>query len=184
MKRDEDTQISGTMNDYLVQRMTDEQHGQEFTIEYLKADFLASAANALSSLRHQAGLTQAQLAERLNTKQSAIARLEADFDGAISLRRYIDFALACGFIPHHITFVPLVTAGSFTLAQPDRSLTFENQQNWMNTTFQLTLEPVGTTSQMTFTVSTSVTTLKEPSPKSNIVATQLQPHQLQEKVAA
>jgi hypothetical protein len=56
-------------------------------------------------------------AERLHTKQPAIARLEADFDGAMSLRRYVDFALACGFIPHHFTFTPIETARNFIITQ-------------------------------------------------------------------
>jgi|SRR5579864_467080 len=115
MEHDEDIEITGTMGDYLVQRLHDEEHSQEYAIEYLKADFLTAAAISLFTLRREAGLTQAQVAESLHTKQSAIARLEADFDGAMSLRRLVDFALACGYIPHHFTFVPVETARDFTV---------------------------------------------------------------------
>ena len=131
MHQDEDIQVEGTMTDYLIQKFTDEKHGKEFASEYLKSAFLASAANGLFYMRQQADLTQAQVAERLNTKQSAIARLEGDFDGGISLRRYVDFALACGMVPHDITFVPLESAISYTIAQPKTLFTQVNHQEWL-----------------------------------------------------
>src|SRR2546428_14111523 len=106
MNQDEDIQVVGTMTDYLIQKFTDEVEGKEFASEYLKSAFLSSAVSALFYMRRQAGLTQAQVAERLNTKQSAVARLESDFDGSISLHRYIDFVLACGMVPPKIKFGP------------------------------------------------------------------------------
>lgn len=116
MGHDEDIRAAGSMSDDLVHKLNEDQDN-EFTVGYLRADFLASAANALSTLRHEAGLTQAQIAEQLHTKQSAVARLEADFDGAMSPRRYVDFALACGFIPHHFMFVPIDVARNLTMIQ-------------------------------------------------------------------
>ncbi len=82
-------------------------------------------------MRRQAGLTQAQVAERLNTKQSPIARLEGDFDGGLSLRRYVDFALACGMVPHNITFAPLESLISYTIAQPKILYTQLNYLEWL-----------------------------------------------------
>ena len=184
MEHDEEVQIVGTVSDYLVQKLSDEERGKEFTVEYLRADFLASAANALSTLRHKAGLTQAEVAERLHTKQSAIARLEADYDGAMSLRRYVDFALACGVIPHHFTFVSVETARNFTIAQPETPLTFENQLDWGNATFRLTLDPDSTISHRTFVVSSSATTLQEAGPKLSMVETQSQALRTRERAAA
>lgn len=122
---------SGTTADNLAQKLTNEEHGQEFALEYLKSDFLAAAVNALFYMRRQAGLTQAQVAERLHTKQSAVARLESDFDGGISLRRYIDFALACGMVPHNITFAPLESVVSYSIAQPNIPFTQVDHQNWL-----------------------------------------------------
>jgi DNA-binding XRE family transcriptional regulator len=127
MERDEDIQILGSVSEHLVQLLNEEK-GSELTIEYLRADFLASAAISLSRLRHDAGLTQAQIAEKLHTKQSAIARLEADFDGAMSLRRYVDFALACGLVPYNFAFVPITVAREFVIKNPEIPLTFENHQ--------------------------------------------------------
>lgn len=174
MERDEDIQITGTMSDYLVEKLRDEEHAKEYAAAYHKADFLTSVANSLFTLRREAGLTQAQVAESLHTKQSAIARLEADFDGAMSLRRFVDFALACGHVPHHITFAPLEIATAFTSEQPLTTFTVENQQSWQKAKFQLKLEPSDARSQATFNVSASVITLKGVSPQLGYVETQAQ----------
>jgi transcriptional regulator with XRE-family HTH domain len=174
MGHDEDIQIAGTMSDYLVDRLRDEEYGQEYAAAYLKADFLTSVANSLFTLRREAGLTQAQVAERLHTKQSAIARLEADFDGAMSLRRLVDFSLACGYVPHHVTFAPLETANAFTREQPQTSFTIENHLDWDKANFQMKLDPVGLDSQTSFSVSTSATTLQGVSPNLGYAETQSQ----------
>lgn len=174
MGNDEDIEITGTMSDYLVERLLDEEHGQEYAAEFLKADFLASVANALFTLRREVGLTQAQVAEQLHTKQSAIARLEADFDGAMSLRRLVDFALACGYIPHHVTFAPLETASAFAREQPQTSFTVENHIGWDKANFQMKLDPASLTSQSMFSVSTSATTLQGVSPNLGYAETQSQ----------
>lgn len=184
MRHDDDVQITGTMSDYLVQRLRDEEQGQEYTIEYLKAVFLASAANALSTLRHEAGLTQMQVSEQLHTKQSAIARLEADFDGAMSLRRLVDFALACGYIPHHFTFTPIETARRFIIEQPETPLSYKNQLSWNNATFQLRLEPAGTASRTAFIAFPSATTLQEVRPSLGVIETQSRTKISQESTAA
>lgn len=162
MEHAEDTQITGTMSDYLVEKLANEEHGQAYAVEYLKADFLTAAAISLFNLRREAGLTQAQVAERLHTKQSAIARLEADFDGAMSLRRYVDFVLACGFTPHQLTFTPIETARTFLIAQPATPLTFENQTKWNNPTFQITLNE--SVSYTIPSIQLPATTLQEAAP--------------------
>lgn len=174
MEHDEDIRITGTMSDYLVDKLRDEEHAKEYAAAYHKADFLASVANSLFTIRREAGLTQAQVAESLHTKQSAIARLEADFDGAMSLRRLVDFALACGYVPHHITFAPLEIATAFTREQPLTSFTFENQLSWQTANFRLKLEPPGAASQTTFNVSAAATTLQEVSPQLGYVGAQSQ----------
>ncbi len=60
-----------------------------------------------------------------------IARLEGDVDGDISLRRYIEFALACGMVPHDITFAPLESVINYTIAQPEVPYTQVNHQEWL-----------------------------------------------------
>ncbi len=149
MDQDEDIQVEGTMTDYLIQKFMDEEQGKEFAAEYLKSSFLTSAVNALFYMRRQAGMTQAQVAERLNTTQSAVARLEGNFDGGISLHRYVDFALACGMVPHNITFVRLESAISYTLAQPKTLFTEVNYQEWLHGNFQPPSAFVATLAQQT-----------------------------------
>lgn len=160
MHQDEDIQVAGTMTDYLIQKFMDEEEGKEFASEYLKSAFLSSAVNALFYMRRQAGLTQAQVAERLNTTQSAVARLEGNFDGGISLHRYVDFALACGMVPHNITFAPLESAISYTIAQPKVLYTEMNYQKWLKTN--------------SLSTSTSVATLAQQSSNSEIMSKTLQ----------
>ncbi|MGN6488134.1 MAG: helix-turn-helix domain-containing protein [Devosia sp.] len=64
----------------------------EFRAEYEKADAEFAVIEALVKARMEAGLTQTEVAERIGTTQSAIARLEG---GGISpslatLRRYAE----------------------------------------------------------------------------------------------
>ncbi len=53
----------------------------------------------LHTIRQAAGLTQAEVAEKLDTQQSAIARWEADTTGALSLENFARIAQACGYAP-------------------------------------------------------------------------------------
>lgn len=183
MTHNDDIQLEGTTDDYLIQKLTDEEHGQEFTEAYLKAQFLSSAANTLFTMRRQAGLTQAQVAERLHTKQSAIARLEADFDGSMSLRRYVEFALACGVIPHDLTFAPVETARAFVIAQPEASFTQENQRKWLKATFQIVPRSTATMFQPTLPAQAAMAAQSEAEPKQNLVQTQAFPFPMQERAS-
>ena len=94
---------------------------------------MSSAVDQLFYARRQADLTQVQVAERLNTKQAAIARIEADTDGSISFRRYAEFALECGMVPLDITLVPIESARNFVIANPDLPLTQINYDTWLLT---------------------------------------------------
>ncbi|MGH2496709.1 MAG: helix-turn-helix domain-containing protein [Ktedonobacteraceae bacterium] len=146
MSKDETIQVDGTMTEYIVQQLTDEQQGNGFTREYLKAGFLASAVDELFRARRQAGLTQSQVAEKMQTKQAAIARLEADVDGSMSLHRYVDFALACGMIPFDIKLVPLEAIRDFIIENPQAQHTQEAYSTWQlqnqqSTSFIFKLNP-------------------------------------------
>lgn len=75
----------------------------EFREEYAKADAEFALLEAMITARREAKLTQAELAEKIGTTQSAIARLEA---GRVSpsvstLRRYAEATghqLQVGFV--------------------------------------------------------------------------------------
>lgn len=126
-------QISETTDEVIVQELTDENNSPTFVREFLKDGFLSSAVDTLFYARRHADLTQAQVAERLNTKQAAIARLEADSDGSMSLRRYVEVALACGMVPLNIVLAPIESACNFVIAYPDLPLTQTNYDTWLLT---------------------------------------------------
>jgi transcriptional regulator with XRE-family HTH domain len=128
---DDDLQIVGTTSDCLIQQLTDEEEGKDFAIGYFKSGFMSSAVNTLFYMRRQAGLTRAQVAERLNTTEATVAYLESDFDGEISLRQYVEFALACGMVPHDITFAPLESVINYAIARPKTLYTQVNHQEWL-----------------------------------------------------
>lgn len=108
MEKSVDTSGKETASDFIVEMMTDEKDGEEFTRAYLKARFLSSVGRSLYYARRKAGLTQEQVAERMNTQQPAIARLEADKNGSMSLRRYVDFAIACGMMPRSLMLASIL----------------------------------------------------------------------------
>ncbi len=120
-----------TTADFIAKRLKDPTNGEAYFRAYLRAGFLESAVNTLYQVRRQAGLTQAQVAEKLNTKQAAIARLEDDTEGAMSLRRYVDFLMACGMIPYNITYVPIDAVRDYTIEHPQLPLTQENYHTWL-----------------------------------------------------
>ncbi|MEM7672485.1 MAG: helix-turn-helix transcriptional regulator [Verrucomicrobiota bacterium] len=61
----------------------------DYVKEYDALEEEFAIANALIKARSKANLTQAEVAERMNTTQSAIARLEGGANPSISmLRRY------------------------------------------------------------------------------------------------
>lgn len=180
MELDDDIQIEGTVTDYLIQQLTDEEHGKEFAAEYLKSVFLETTVNDLFYVRRQAGLTQAQVAEKMKTKQAAIARFEADFDGGMSLRRYVDFALACDMIPLRITLAPVEQVRQYTVARPKGSGTQEDFKDWQQTvTFHLPADFADSTFHVTVNVPSAATTLQEVGSMINTEAVQPQKFQVE-----
>lgn len=86
---------------------------------YLRRMWLASAARTLRRARREAGLSQVELAEKLGTTQSAVARLENDSEGRLSLHRYVDYAIACGQFPLEIIAEQASTVREFAIDDPD-----------------------------------------------------------------
>lgn len=90
----------------ILQQMTAEDPEME---EMLKeASLNAELAQLLYQARTQAGLTQQQLADRIGTKQSVIARLEdAEYEGhSLSMLQKIARALDQRLEIHLISIVP------------------------------------------------------------------------------
>jgi transcriptional regulator with XRE-family HTH domain len=97
---------------------------------YLRRSWLLEAVRALRDARRRAGFTQEEVAQRLHTTQSAIARMESDHDGRMSLHRYVDFAVACESLPLDISLVPLRDIYRFAASQPDAARTGQQFDVW------------------------------------------------------
>jgi DNA-binding transcriptional regulator YiaG len=97
---------------------------------YLRQSWVSSAITGLWKLRRSAGLTQTEVAERMGTTQSAVARWERDDDGGMSLRRYIDYVLACGAVPMDVEFRPLEDVRGFAIEQPEASRVVAAYDAW------------------------------------------------------
>lgn len=126
--------VTGSIADS-VQSLLEE--GGQQAYEYLRESFLANAMLLLFQARREADLTQVQLAEKLKTRQSAIARMENDTTGSISLRRFIEVALACGKMPFDISLAPLQDVVAFSMHNPEEERTevnFAKWQSWSSTT--------------------------------------------------
>jgi len=135
MSKEHDIKNSGSTSDYLKERLSLDKEG-DFTRAYLKKGFLTAAMEALFYARREAGLTQAQVAERLQTKHSSVARWEADTSGSISLHRYAEIALACGMIPLDIKLVPISSLSEYVAEDPQAPRTADNYDAWLKKKFK------------------------------------------------
>ncbi len=131
MKSYQDDQTRETTKDVIVRELTDEKNGLAFARDYLKADFLAAAVDALFYARRQAGLTQEQVAQKLGKKQEAIARWEADIEGKMSLRQYVEIALACDRIPLNVVLEPVESVRDFVIDHPEVPQTPDRYYAWL-----------------------------------------------------
>jgi transcriptional regulator with XRE-family HTH domain len=131
MDKEKVPQTMGTVSDFLSQKLSEDGENLEATREYLMSVFLSSAVDALFDARREAGLTQKQLAQKLGKKQSAIARWEADVDGKMSLRQFIEIAQACGVNPFVMALEPLEHLREFVIDDPEVLPTQELYQDWV-----------------------------------------------------
>jgi transcriptional regulator with XRE-family HTH domain len=103
----------------------------EAATAYLRQNWLDAAMYTLWKARRAAGLTQAEVAARMGTTQSSIARLERDGGGGISLRRFIDYALACGMSPLDLELITTSSLRRYALADPDAPRTHSAVTDWL-----------------------------------------------------
>ncbi len=74
--------------------------------EFLKTDWILSTMLNLEKVRKDVHYSQKDLAQRLGTTQSVVSRTESDSTGAISVRRYVEWLLACGVVPMELAVEP------------------------------------------------------------------------------
>lgn len=103
---------------------------EETAHAYLLERWLTDAVAKLRDARREAGLTQEELAQRLGTKQPAIARLERDHEGRFSLRRFVEYALACGALPLDATLRPSEDVREYALVNPNEPITETPRAAW------------------------------------------------------
>ncbi len=83
---------------------------------YFRESWLAAAMATLYRARWGSGLTQAELAQRLGTTQSAIARLERSDDTKLST--FWEYLYACDVAPAEIETVPVADFVRYVHRQP------------------------------------------------------------------
>ncbi len=136
---DEMFEPTGTIEDAIRDLLNND---DEAAREYLKESFLTEAMLALFHARRDAELTQAQLAERLGTKQSSIARLERDLSGSVTLRRYVEVALACGVMPLDVALVPVAQIKQYATHNPGAEKTPAAFNAWLASQVPVSLSTV------------------------------------------
>jgi transcriptional regulator with XRE-family HTH domain len=142
MDTNRDEEVTGTVGSIVIQAMSDPRNGPAFIQAYLRAGFLSSSVDALFQARQRAGLTQDDVAKRLGTKQPAIARWEGDTEGSISLRRYVDLALASDAVPL-IVLVPKDDVVEFIHANPSAPRTADAYLTWRHQSSEGTISDKG-----------------------------------------
>lgn len=105
----------GTISDLIREALSE---SAESAREYLAESWLAEATGVLRDARRKAGLTQIEVAERLATTQSSIARLENDESGGVTLRRFINYLLACGRFPLDVETEQFERVREYAITRP------------------------------------------------------------------
>ena len=108
------------------------EESDESAYAYLAQGWLSSAIEKLYDARRAANLTQKEVAERLGTKQPAIARLEKDDGGRVSLHRYIEYALACDMLPLDIMLKPAEDVRRYATYDPEAPRSEKAYEAWRN----------------------------------------------------
>lgn len=115
-----DFSTSGSLDDLVIEFLETDERSRE----YLKARWIEDTIFTLRTIRRSASLTQAEVARRMGTRQSAIARLEGEDD--ITLGKVWDYFYACGVAPTKIEHVNFSVLRDFIRSQPDNSETMGN----------------------------------------------------------
>lgn len=136
----DEIRVTGTIADSIRAMLTSDEVA---AAEYLQESFLTEAMLALFHARRDAGLSQTQVAEYMGTKQSAIARWERDFSGSISLRKYVEFALACGKLPFDISLADVSEMRAFAAEHPGEPVTARAFDQWRQQETIPPLTPAG-----------------------------------------
>ncbi len=117
---DLDLEVDGTIADLASEYAS----RPDTSAEYLKARWIAQTIAMLRNYRIHAGLSQKDIAEALDTKQPAIARLERGED--ITLGRIWGYLSALGKAPLQLHAVDFDHLRNFVVQFPDRPTTLSS----------------------------------------------------------
>lgn len=117
---DLDLEVDGTIADLASEYAS----RHDTSVEYLRARWITQAIAMLRNYRIDAGISQKDIAEALDTKQPAIARLERGED--ITLGRIWDYLFACGKAPLQLQAVDFDHLRDFVVDYPDRPATLSS----------------------------------------------------------
>ncbi len=118
--------IENTLDDHVRALVAD----PERAARYFSRSWLTKATRTLRDTRKRAELTQTEVARRLGTTQSAVARLERDREGRYTIRRYVDFVVACGAVPTDLSTVQLAQAQALAAVNPAAPITHTTVRTW------------------------------------------------------
>jgi transcriptional regulator with XRE-family HTH domain len=104
--------------------------GNERASVFLEQQWLSGATALLRQCRREAGLTQAEVAERMGTTRAVVARLERDTRGHFTLRRFVDYLMACGVQPFQIEVAPTEDLVAFLRDDPEVDRTAVALAEW------------------------------------------------------
>ena len=110
------------------------EESEESAREYLLRGWFYGAMEAARNARLVNGLTQAEVADRMGTTQSAVARLENAHTGNFSLDRFLRYAWECGAAPLDLEFVPAKKLCQYALYDPSAPRTAQAfRWHWVST---------------------------------------------------
>jgi transcriptional regulator with XRE-family HTH domain len=117
---------AGTLEDSARESV---EESEESAKVYLRESWLAATMAMLSRARWAAKLTQAEVAERLGTTQSSVARLERADDTTFG--RFWEYLYACGVVPLELETVPFDDLREYVHQQPGADRTAEPVKKWI-----------------------------------------------------
>ncbi len=118
---------TGTLADSVAEVL---EESEASGLAYLRESWLAATMGLLRDCRRRAGLTQAEVADRLGTQQPSIARLERA--GDTTLGRFWDYLSACGQAPLEIEAVSVSALRQYALADADAPRGASEVQRWLH----------------------------------------------------
>lgn len=126
-----DAVLEDMLEDAAVDPVRELLEDEDTAYRYLAERWLTDVAAKLRDARREANLTQGDVAELLGTKQPAIARLERDHEGKFSLRRFVEYALACGALPFDLSLESAEELRRCALDYPSEPITETAYESWL-----------------------------------------------------